>query len=57
MCALCAPPLACLPPEIAAERLQRLQEVPFADLFTVVAVLSICRPDDHLVALELLGVI
>ena len=55
--ALCAPPLACLPPEIAAERLQRLQEVPFADLFSLVAVLNTCRPDDHMVALELLGVV
>ena len=55
--ALCAPPLACLPPEIAQERLQRLLAVPFADLFSVVAVLNTCRPDDHLAALEILGVI
>lgn len=55
--ALCAPPLACLPPEIAAERLVRLREVPFADLFSLVAVLNTCRPDDHMVALELLGVV
>jgi hypothetical protein len=55
--ALSQPPLASLPAPIAAERLERIRAVPFGDVFGVLAVLSHCRADDTLAALELLGVI
>jgi hypothetical protein len=55
--ALANPPLACLPAPIAAQRLERIRAVPFGDVFGVLAVLTLCRADDTLAALELLGVI
>jgi hypothetical protein len=55
--ALSQPPLASLPAPIAAQRLERIRAVPFGDVFGVLAVLSHCRSEDTLAALELLGVI